>query len=455
MASGHLGSTSAQQREEPQSRQESRIGGSIDGPHVLSWCLLEVRPWLKEIGHSQQRGLSQALQGVKVQTEPTAIVPAQMDPTEFDCPLVQPSPPTSTEGPRAVPQSTQEVPPPSLLQGLQEPGGEGPSLRTVSSGHRAEEAQAVPGVKGRLAGDRPPRRSAPVRPEGTPEDETCPWSLPVTPAHTPVGGPTPVIMPLVEISELRQPEADLQAPVKAQLVGAEGEKATSSSSSTSSGDAYVELLPQEALRVLIVDLVAFLLFKCRTQELTSKAEILNVVLRDHQDHFTIVFGKACECVQLVFGVAVKEVVHLHERTYVLVPILGLTSDAMLSDGPSMPKASFLVQLLGLITLYGDHAPAEEVWGLLNNKGLCAGRRHCIHGEVRELLTNVWVQEGYVEYRQVPHSDPACYEFLWGPRALMEASKCQVLEYLLRVSGWDSRSFPSLSAEGVSNEEQGA
>ncbi|KAB0398869.1 hypothetical protein E2I00_006064 [Balaenoptera physalus] len=45
----------------------------------------------------------------------------------------------------------------------------------------------------------------------------------------------------------------------------------------------------------------------------------------------------------------------------------------------------------------------------------AGKQHCICGEPRELLTKVWVQEGYLEYRQVPHSDPAHYEFLWGPR----------------------------------------
>ena len=88
-------------------------------------------------------------------------------------------------------------------------------------------------------------------------------------------------------------------------------------------------------------------------------------------------------------------------------------------------------------------------------GLCAGRQHCIYGEPRELLTKVWVQEGYLEYRQVPHCDPARYEFLWGPRAHAETSKCQVLEHLLWVNSLDPRSLPSLCAEGVSDEEEGA
>ncbi|XP_068390242.1 melanoma-associated antigen 10-like [Eschrichtius robustus] len=264
------------------------------------------------------------------------------------------------------------------------------------------------------------------------------------------------------MSELRQPEADLQAPVQAQgpveaqLFGAEGEEAASPSpsSSSSSYPEDVDPLHLDPLPLKVADLVAFLLLKYRTKELTSKAEMLNIVFRDHWDQFPVVFSEACECMQLVFGVDVKEV-DPHERTYVLVPTLGLTCDAVLSDGQSMPKAGLLVMLLGLISLYGDRAPEAEVWGLLGNKGLCAGRQHCIHGEVREVLTKVWVQEGYLEFRQVPHSDPARYEFLWGPRAHAEASKWQVLEYLLRASGWDPRSFPSLCAEAVSDEEEGA
>ncbi|KAJ8795489.1 hypothetical protein J1605_018270 [Eschrichtius robustus] len=155
---------------------EDGIGASRE--HICSAAGGAPEPPGVKVSHSQQRELSQALQGVKVETEPTAIVPAQMDPTAFACPL--------------------------------------------------------------LAGDRPPRRSAPVRPEGTPPGEPCPWSPPVTPAQTPVGGPTPVIRPLVEMSELRQPEADLQAPVQAQgpveaqLFGAEGEEAASPSPSSSS-----------------------------------------------------------------------------------------------------------------------------------------------------------------------------------------------------------------------------
>ncbi|XP_058391314.1 melanoma-associated antigen 8-like [Diceros bicornis minor] len=211
---------------------------------------------------------------------------------------------------------------------------------------------------------------------------------------------------------------------------------------------------QEALHLKMADLVAFLLLKYRTKEPTTKAEMLNLVIRDHQDHFPVIFSQASECMQLVFGVDVKEV-DPSDHSYVLVTTLGLTYDGMLSGEQSMPKTGLLVLLLGVILLEGDCAPEEDVWEALSVMGVCAGMEHFIYGEPRELLTKVWVQEQYVEYRQVPDSDPARYEFLWGPRAHAETSKMKVLEYLLRVHSKDPGSFLHLSEEAVSDEEEGA
>ena len=84
--------------------------------------------------------------------------------------------------------------------------------------------------------------------------------------------------------------------------------------------------------------------------------------------------------------------------------------------------------------------------------MCVGREHSIFGEPRELLTQVWVWERYLEYQQVPDSDPARYEFLWGPRAYAETSKEQVMAFVLRVRQRALRAFPLLSAEAAREEE---
>ncbi|KAB0354113.1 hypothetical protein FD755_023195 [Muntiacus reevesi] len=233
------------------------------------------------------------------------------------------------------------------------------------------------------------------------------------------------------MSEVSKPEEDLQDPA--------------------SSSATVEALPQEILDGMMANLLKFLLLKYRAKKMTSQAEMLNKVLRDNQEHFPVVFGEVSECLQLVFGVDVKEV-DPAEHTYILVPTLGLTCDEMLSDGEGLPKAGFLVLVLSVIMRCGDPAPEEAVWGAISRMGVYVGREHCVFGEPRELLTQVWVRESYLEYQQVPDSHPACYEFLWGPQAYVETSKWQVMTFLLRVNQRALRAFPFLSAEDVREEE---
>ena len=208
------------------------------------------------------------------------------------------------------------------------------------------------------------------------------------------------------------------------------------------------------LQQKVADLVGFLLLKYCTKEPITKAEMLSVVLGDAQDRFPDVLRRASECMLLVFGLDVKEV-DPGEHTYALVPILGLTWDGVLSGHElSLPKTGLLVIVLGVILLQGDRAPEEVVWGALGSLGLCVGSEHCIYGEPRALLTQACVQEGYLEYRQVPHSDPARYEFLWGPRAHAETSRLKILEHLLRVNGRVPRSCRFLAAVAVNEEEEG-
>uniref|UniRef100_A0ABI7VRF1 MAGE domain-containing protein n=1 Tax=Felis catus TaxID=9685 RepID=A0ABI7VRF1_FELCA len=204
---------------------------------------------------------------------------------------------------------------------------------------------------------------------------------------------------------------------------------------------------------LVASLVLLLLLKYRTKQPTTRAEMLAAVSQDDQDRFPVIFRRACEYLQLVFGVDVKEV-DPREGSYVLVSILGLSCDGTPSGRNGMPKTSLLVLVLWVILLEEDRAPEEAVWEALGVMGVYAGREHVFYGEPRELLTDVWVQEGYLEYRQVPGSEPARYEFLWGPRAHAETSGVQVLQHFLAVNSRQPGS-PCLSEEAVSHEEERA
>uniref|UniRef100_A0A8P0SMU1 MAGE domain-containing protein n=2 Tax=Canis lupus familiaris TaxID=9615 RepID=A0A8P0SMU1_CANLF len=203
--------------------------------------------------------------------------------------------------------------------------------------------------------------------------------------------------------------------------------------STSQAPPDPDSLLSEVLNQKVAELVQFLSVKYVTKKPTMAAEMLQSVIREHKGHFPVIFKKACECMEVVFGIEVKEVDPVN-HSYELVKILNLTYDGMLSNEQGMPKTGLLILILGVIFMEGNCAPEEKIWDMLNKIGVFAGKKDFIYGEPRKLITKDLVQEKYLEYRQVPNSDLPRYEFLWGPRAHAETSKMQVLQFLAKVSG---------------------
>ncbi|XP_021008523.1 melanoma-associated antigen 10-like [Mus caroli] len=200
------------------------------------------------------------------------------------------------------------------------------------------------------------------------------------------------------------------------------------------------------------ELVKYLLFKYLMKEPVSKAEILSNIIRNYQDYFAVIFREASECMQLVFGLELKEI-DPASHTYILTVALELTYDGMMTDVQGLPKTGLLIMVLSIIFMEGNCVREDMVWGILNNIGLYAGTEHFIYGDPRKLITDNFVQEGYLEYRQVPGSHPPSYEFLWGPRACAETTKMKILTFLTSINGSDPRSYPVWYAEALRDEEQ--
>ncbi|XP_025308610.1 melanoma-associated antigen 10-like [Canis lupus baileyi] len=190
-----------------------------------------------------------------------------------------------------------------------------------------------------------------------------------------------------------------------------------------------EPLVEGSFRMKTAALVVFLLLKYRNKQPTSKAEMLEVFTPEYQDDFPAILSQASICLRLVFGLDVIEV-DPREHSYVLNPILGLTWDGMLSDQWGIPKTSLLGLVLGLILLQ-DGCVSEEVWEALGFTGMKDGQEQIVCGEPGDHLT-VCVQEGYLGRRQVAGSDPARFEFLWGPRSSEETNNLQVMDFMLQV-----------------------
>ncbi|XP_006835625.1 PREDICTED: melanoma-associated antigen B10-like [Chrysochloris asiatica] len=201
-------------------------------------------------------------------------------------------------------------------------------------------------------------------------------------------------------------------------------------------------------------LVQFLLRKYNMKETITKEDMLKYVIRRYKDHFDEILRRASELMVLAFGIDVKEV-DTTRHCYALISKLQCTSDGELSAEEFVPKTGLLMTVLCVIFMKGNHATEEDIWEVLNVMGIYAGRKHFIYGEPRKLITKDLVQEKYLEYRQVPNSEPPRYEFLWGPRAHVETSKMQVLEFLAKIYDTVPTAFPAWYEEALREEEERA
>ncbi|XP_017369309.1 LOW QUALITY PROTEIN: melanoma-associated antigen C3 [Cebus imitator] len=171
----------------------------------------------------------------------------------------------------------------------------------------------------------------------------------------------------------------------------------------------------------VAELVQFFLLKYQKKEPVTKAEMLTTVTKKYKDYFPLIFGKAHEFIELIFGISLTDV-DPDNHCYFFEDTLDLTCEGSLIDDLGMPQNCLLILILSMIFIKGSCVPEEVIWEVLSAIGVYPGREHFIYGEPRELLTKDWVQRKYLEYREVPNSAPPQYEFLWGPKAHSEASK---------------------------------
>ncbi|XP_006885163.1 PREDICTED: melanoma-associated antigen B4-like [Elephantulus edwardii] len=196
----------------------------------------------------------------------------------------------------------------------------------------------------------------------------------------------------------------------------------------------------------------FLLHKYQMKELITKAEMMKIINKKYKEHFPEFLQRATEHMELVFGLDLKEV-EPKAQVYVIVSKLEFSEEENLSCGRRYPKYGLLMPLLGMMHASNNQAKEEDVWEFLGNLGIYKGKKHFIFGDPRKLLTEDLVREQYLEYRQVPGSDPPRYVFLWGPRACAEANKSKVLEFLVRIRKMDQNAFKTLYLQTWKDEEQ--
>ncbi|XP_004690155.1 PREDICTED: melanoma-associated antigen B3 [Condylura cristata] len=207
----------------------------------------------------------------------------------------------------------------------------------------------------------------------------------------------------------------------------------------------------ESLTKVAGMLVHFLIHKYKMKKPITKVDMLKIVNKKYKKHFTEILKRASFNMEVVFGVDLKEV-DSTKHSYILVSKMDLPNNGMLNSSRGFPKTGLLMSVLGLIFMKGNCATEEEVWEFLNKMKIYAGKRHFIHGEPKKLITQDLVKLKYLEYRQVPDTNPARYEFLWGPRAHAETSKMKILEFLAKINHTVPTSFQYWYEEALKEEK---
>ncbi|OBS59584.1 hypothetical protein A6R68_09291 [Neotoma lepida] len=258
-------------------------------------------------------------------------------------------------------------------------------------------------------------------------------------------------------AEVSQETCSASAPIQANVLSKANEGSGAQAEggqSTPNAFIYSKILLKPKLRKKVLELVKFLSFKYTTKEPVTEAEILKNVVKEYKHYYALIFKHACECMEVVFGIEVREV-DAFNHSYEFLKILDLTYDGRLSDDEGIPKTGLLVLVLGVIFMEGNRASEKKVWEVLNVVDMYPDQPDFICGNPRKFITEDLVAEKYLEYQVVPDSDPVCYEFLWGPRAHAETTKMKVLQFFSKVAGRSPTSFTALYKDALKDEEERA
>ncbi|XP_062940635.1 melanoma-associated antigen B2-like [Cynocephalus volans] len=314
------------------------------------------------------------------------------------------------------------------------PRGRKSKLRAREKRHQAQsETQGLHGAQAAAAEEESPSTSSLV--------------LGVTPPGSPAAG-----IPQKPQGAPHTPTAAVGVSRKRSGKGAKGKgegRKNSSQASTSTESSHHDLLTRKA-----GTLMQFMLHKYKMKEPIMKAEMLKVVHKRYREQFPEILKRASTHMEMVFGLDLKEV-NPRNHSYTLVSKLNPTDDGSLSGSRGFPRNGLLMPLLGVIFFSGNCASEKEMWEFLNMMGVFDGKSHFIFGDVRKLITQDLVKERYLEYQQVPNSDPPRYQFLWGPRAHAETSKMKVLEFLAQLINTTPSVFPFHYEEALRDEKEKA
>ncbi|KAL2804792.1 melanoma-associated antigen F1 [Daubentonia madagascariensis] len=199
----------------------------------------------------------------------------------------------------------------------------------------------------------------------------------------------------------------------------------------------------------VAELVQFLLVKDKKKSPITRSEMVKYVIGDLKDLFPEIIARAAEHLRYVFGFQLKQFDRKH-HTYILTNKLKPLEEEEDLGGDG-PRLGLLMMILGLIYMKGNSAREAQVWEMLRRLGVHPSKYHFLFGYPKRLIMEDFVQQRYLNYRRLPHTNPPEYEFSWGPRSNLEISKMKVLGFVAKLHKKEPQHWPAQYGEALADE----
>lgn len=195
-------------------------------------------------------------------------------------------------------------------------------------------------------------------------------------------------------------------------------------------------------------LVQFLLVKDQAKVPVQLSEMVNAVIREYRDESLDIISRANAKLERDFGCQLKEI-DTRTHTYVIVQKTDPPEYNELTTHLDRPKFNLLMVVLSLIFMKGYSIRENLLFSFLYQLGLDVHETSSLFRNTKKLITRVFVRHRYLEYRQIPFTEPAEYELLWGPRAFLETNRMHILRFLSELydnqaQTWTCQYLESLS-----------
>uniref|UniRef100_G1TPS0 MAGE domain-containing protein n=2 Tax=Oryctolagus cuniculus TaxID=9986 RepID=G1TPS0_RABIT len=214
----------------------------------------------------------------------------------------------------------------------------------------------------------------------------------------------------------------------------------SQGSSVMQDAATVETRPLYPFNERANALVQFLLVKDQAKVPIQRSEMVKVIIREYKNECLDIINCANNKLECAFGYHLKEAdTKIH--SYIVINKLECPQGDEMACYLDRPQLGLLMVVLSLIFMKGNCVREDLIFNFLFRLGLDVRETNGLFGNMRKLITEVFVRHKYLEYRRIPCTEPAEYEFLWGPRAFLETSKMLILRFLAKLHRKEPQCWP--------------